>query len=137
MMRSILLDTCAALRVVTDEISESAAGAMGEARDCGLSIYVSPISAWEIGNLARKGRFRSSYTPHRWFDLLMTLPNFVLAELTPKVLLDSSTLPQFPYGDPADRIIAATAREYGFTVMTRDRPLLDYGRQGYLSVIEC
>ena len=35
------------------------------------------------------------------------------------------------------RIIAATAREYGYTVMTRDRALLDYAAQGYLSALAC
>ena len=36
-----------------------------------------------------------------------------------------------------DRIIAATAREYGYTVITSDRALLEYGKDGYLSVLEC
>jgi PIN domain nuclease of toxin-antitoxin system len=36
-----------------------------------------------------------------------------------------------------DRAIAATAREYGFTVMTRDRALLDYAAQGHLSALTC
>jgi PIN domain nuclease of toxin-antitoxin system len=39
--------------------------------------------------------------------------------------------------DPADRIIAATAREYGFAVMTRDRALLAYADQGSLSAVTC
>lgn len=67
----------------------------------------------------------------------MGKPNTVLAELTPKILMESSFLPGPVHKDPADRIIAATAREYGFTVMTRDRVLLDYGAEGYLSVLEC
>jgi PIN domain nuclease of toxin-antitoxin system len=51
--------------------------------------------------------------------------------------MESSFLPgKFPK-DPADRIIAATAREHGYTVVTRDRALLDYAEQGYLSAVEC
>jgi PIN domain nuclease of toxin-antitoxin system len=65
------------------------------------------------------------------------LPNVKLAELPPRVLLESSLLPGSPPRDPANRVIAATAREFGFTVMTRDRALLDYAREGYLSAIEC
>ena len=34
-------------------------------------------------------------------------------------------------------IIAATAREYGCTLVTRDKPLLDYGREGHVSVLSC
>jgi PIN domain nuclease of toxin-antitoxin system len=53
------------------------------------------------------------------------------------MLLQSCFLPGSPPREPSDRIIAATAREYGFTVMTRDKALLDYGREGHLSVLEC
>jgi PIN domain nuclease of toxin-antitoxin system len=98
---------------------------------------VSPITAWEVGLLARKGRFRSHYTPQRWFELLMNTSDTALAELTPRVLIGSSFLPGSLHSDPADRIIAATAREYGFTVMTRDRSLLDYAREGHMSAVEC
>jgi predicted nucleic acid-binding protein len=36
--------------------------------------------------------------------------------------------------DPFDRIIAATARELGTTLITCDRALLDYGKQGHMAV---
>lgn len=137
MNQPFLLDTCAALWMVADEISQAAAEAVSQSRNAGLLVYVSPITAWEIGNLARKGRFKSRYTPQRWFAALMDKPDTALAELTPTVLMESSFLPGSIHPDPADRIIAATAREYGFTVMTRDRVLLDYARQGYLSALEC
>ena len=137
MKQPLLLDTCAALWIVAEEISQVTADALAEARSAGLPTYVSPITAWEVGMLARKGRFRSRYAPQRWFEQLMQAPETVLAELSPRVLLESSFLPGNLYRDPADRIIAATAREFGFTVMTRDRALLDYAREGYLSAIEC
>ena len=137
MMRPILLDTCAALWIVANEVSEATFDALADALDAGFPTYVSPITAWEIGNLARKGRFKSNYAPQRWFEVLMSTPNTLLSELTPKVLLESSFLPGDLPKDPADRIIAATAREYGLTVMTRDGPLLEYAKQGYLSAVEC
>ncbi len=67
----------------------------------------------------------------------MSKPDTALTELTPKVLMESSFLPGSLHPDPADRIIAATAREFDLTVVTRDRALLDYGREGYLSVLAC
>jgi PIN domain nuclease of toxin-antitoxin system len=137
MKQPFLLDTCAALWIVADEFPEDAATALSEAHNAGLPTYVSPITAWEVGNLARKGRFKSSYTPQRWFDRLMSAPNTIWADLTAGVLLASAFLPGNIHNDPADRIIAATAREYGFTLMTRDKALLDYGREGHLSVLEC
>ena len=137
MRQPILLDTCAALWIVAEEISQDAASALLETRNAGMLVYVSPITAWEVGMLARKGRFRSRYTPQRWFEQLMSAPGAALAELTARVLMESSFLPGSIHADPADRIIAATAREYGFTVMTRDRALLDYAQEGHLSALAC
>lgn len=137
MTQPYLLDTCAALWLVADEMSAHAEAALLKAHEAGFDTYVSPITAWEVGNLARKGRFASSLTPQRWFERLMGLPSAALAELSAEVLIASTELPNFRTNDPADRIIAATAREHSFTVVTRDRALLDYGRQGYLSVLEC
>jgi PIN domain nuclease of toxin-antitoxin system len=137
MARPFLLDTCAALWIVSGILPQKAADALTEAHRAGQPTYVSPIIAWEVGILARKGRFRSSLSPHRWFEVLMGLPGAALAELSPRVLLDSSFLPGKFHLDPGDRIIAATAREYDFTVMTRDRALLDYANDGHLSAIEC
>ena len=57
--------------------------------------------------------------------------------MSPDVLVASSFLPGKPPGDPADRIIAATARDLGATLITRDRALLGYGKQGHLSVAGC
>jgi predicted nucleic acid-binding protein len=34
-------------------------------------------------------------------------------------------------------MLAATAREYGATLITRDRPLMEYGEQGHIRVAEC
>jgi PIN domain nuclease of toxin-antitoxin system len=133
-----LLDTCAAMYLVAQEpMAQVATEAMDKAADLGIPLRVSPITAWEVGMLQGKGRFRSSLTPQRWFETLRTRPGITLCELTPDVLLQSWFLPGKLNRDPADRIIAATPREYGFTVITRDRALLDYAEQGHLAVIEC
>jgi PIN domain nuclease of toxin-antitoxin system len=131
-----LLDTCAAIWFF-DGVLPKAVNQITEASNQGHSTYVSPITAWEAGVAARKGRFASSLSPQRWFETLLSLPGIVLAEMPPTVLIASQELPSFPTDDPADRIIAATAREYGLTVVTRDRALRAYAKQGYLSVLEC
>lgn len=137
-MSAILLDTCAAIYIMEDEwMRPSAVEAIDEAYDLGESVFVSPITAWEIGKLASRGRFKSRYSAQRWWSLLTGRPQIAMADLPAHVLLESSFLPGNVQGDPMDRIIAATAREYGFTVMTRDAALLDYGRQGHLSVLPC
>ena len=61
----------------------------------------------------------------------------LLADMSPDLLIASSYLPGKPPKDPTDRIIAATARDLGATLITRDRALLDYGAQGHVAVLEC
>jgi PIN domain nuclease of toxin-antitoxin system len=137
MKQPYLLDTCAAIWLVADMLPPAADAALAEAYQGGLATFVSPITAWEVAVAARKGRFTSSLAPQRWFERVMTLPGMALADMPPAVLIASQELPNFFSNDPADRIIAATAREFAFTVVTRDKALLDYGKQGYLNVLEC
>jgi PIN domain nuclease of toxin-antitoxin system len=99
--------------------------------------YISPISAWEIGMLASRGRLQMLIRPERWFANLFDAPGVRLAEMSSDLLITSSYLPGSPPKDPTDRIIAATARELGATLITRDRALLNYGKQGHVAVLEC
>ncbi|HSZ75218.1 MAG TPA: type II toxin-antitoxin system VapC family toxin [Rhizomicrobium sp.] len=137
MRRPLLLDTCACIWIVTNKISDATAKTLTETYNDGLPFFVSPITALEIGQLARKGRLKTDLTPQRWFARLINLPGTRVAEMPPELLIESSQLPGGIHGDPWDRIIAATAREYGYTVLTRDRALLSYAKQGHLSAIEC
>ena len=132
-----LLDTCACHWLVDDTLTEFATTALADAFNAGLPTYISPITALEIATLARKQRFRSHLTPRRWFASLMKLSGLAQAEMSADLLIESQSLPGDIHKDPYDRIIAATAREYGYTVMTRDRALLDYAAQGYLSALAC
>lgn len=138
MIRPILLDTCATLWLAAGApIAQAAMDSIAQASAAGNSLQISPITAWEIGLMARKGRFRSSLSPQRWFDHLRALSGVQVCDLSPEILLGSSFLPGELHGDPADRIMAATARELGFTLMTRDRALLDYAGDGHLAAIAC
>jgi PIN domain nuclease of toxin-antitoxin system len=103
----------------------------------GVPSYISPITAWEVALLASRGRLQLLIRPERWFSNLFEVPGVRLAEMSPDVLIASSFLPGKPPKDPTDRIIAATARELGATLITRDRALLDYGAQGHVAVLEC
>jgi len=136
-VRSLLLDTCA-LIVLTEKarVAAAAVEAMRAARDGGIT-YISPISAWEVGTLVSRGRLQLLIRPERWFANLFDASGVQLADLSPDLLIASSYLPGNPPNDPTDRILAATARELGATLVTRDRALLDYGAQGHMSVVAC
>ena len=102
-----------------------------------VGVYVSPFTAWEIGTLIAKQRLQLTLSPEVWFERLLALPGVRLADLTPKILLASTALPGSPPADPADRILAATARVQGHVVVTRDKKLLDYAREGHIRAIAC
>lgn len=87
--------------------------------------------------LASRGRLQLLIRPDRWFANLFEVPGVRLADMSPDLLIASSYLPGRPPKDPTDRIIAATARELGATLVTRDRELLGYGEQGHIAVVEC
>ena len=52
------------------------------------------------------------------------------------IAIASTRLPGDLHGDPADRLIVATARAHGATLMTKDSKLLAYGRAGHTSVMK-
>jgi PIN domain nuclease of toxin-antitoxin system len=134
----LLLDTCAAIWVSEDgALSDAAVTAVDQAFDAGQPIYISPITAWEVGMLVARGRFKSTLPPHRWFERLIKIEGFRLADMSPTILLSSSFLPGNFHRDPADCILAATAREYGYMLMTRDKALLAYAEEGHLHAIAC
>lgn len=100
-------------------------------------VLVSPITAWEIAQLTARGRITLTTNPLSWFRRLIQLPNLALTDLNPEILVASNFLPGDPPRDPADRIIAATSRELGHRLITRDRELLAYGTAGHLDVLAC
>ena len=137
-MQPLLWDTCAAIWIYERaKLAPAAVDAMATAHRDGVPSYISPITAWEIGMLTAKGRLQLLIRPERWFANLFEVPGVRLADLSPDVLIASSYLPGKPPNDPTDRIIAATARELGATLITRDRALLAYGAQGHVAVVEC
>jgi PIN domain nuclease of toxin-antitoxin system len=135
---SLLLDTCATIWISAQQpMAHGAEEALTTARARDETVFVSPITAWEIGLLVSDGRLNLQMTPERWFARLMQAPGLQLADILPSVLIAASFLPGQPPRDPADRILAATAREHGFQLVTRDRRLLDYAKQGHIQALAC
>jgi PIN domain nuclease of toxin-antitoxin system len=137
-VKPLLLDTCTLIFMTErTRMAPAAVETLQAATEGGEITYVSPITAWEVGMLTSRGRLQLLIRPERWFSNLFEVPGVRLADMSPDVLIASSYLPGKPPKDPTDRIIAATARELGATLITRDRALLDYGAQGHVAVLEC
>lgn len=133
----ILLDTCALLWISNkNPISGAASAALAQAQDEINGLTVSPISSWELGQLVARGRLALPMDPLAWFQAALDI-GILLAPMPHSVLVGSSFLPSQRIRDPADRIIAATARAFGYRLMTRDRPLLDFAAEGHLQAIAC
>lgn len=135
---ALLLDTCAMIYIAERTAnSKRAIAAIQNAYDHSEAVYYSPISAWEIGQLVSRRRLTLAQAPSRWFQSSIARGALIEAVMTPDILIASSFLPDSPLRDPADKIIAATAREFDYTVLTSDRLLLDYARKGHLRAMPC
>ena len=137
-MTDYLLDTCAAIWLMNgDPLQDPAETELPLALERNGRLVVSPITAWEIAILSEKKRILLTLRPEVWFRKLCGLPGVRLADLSPSVLIASTTLPGEPPADPADRILIATAREFDYTLVTRDGQILDYASSGHLRAMAC
>jgi PIN domain nuclease of toxin-antitoxin system len=136
-IRPILLDTCAAIWISQgDALHDDAVRALDEADDAPGAVSVSLITAWEIGLLVARGRMALSTDPATWFRTLIGA-GVAPAPLTAEILVASSFLPGGQLRDPADRMIAATARATNARLMTRDQRLLEFAAAGHVAAIRC
>lgn len=133
----LLLDTHAVLWLDNGDPLEAAAReAIRQAAPAG-GVLVSPVSAWEIGLLVSKGRLTLDLAPVAWFQRFLRIAGIRLTPFSVEVAAGCSFLPGPFHGDPADRMLVATARERDVPLLTRDRRILDYARPGVLEVIPC
>jgi PIN domain nuclease of toxin-antitoxin system len=134
----LLLDTCAIIWIAMNEpIKPEARAAMGAALAADERVRVSPISAWELGLLSAKGRLATTKSPLGIFGEVIATSGIRVEALSPEVLIQSSFLPGELHNDPADRILIATARMLGLTLVTRDRAILDYAQAGHVRALAC
>jgi len=56
--------------------------------------------------------------------------------LTPEIAVSSTRLPWEMHPDPADRILVATARHLGATLVTADQALLDFSANGHFRALD-
>ena len=136
----VLLDTCALIWLVEGALSGNAQAIVVLAA-IQTRVFVSPVSAWEVGMLAnpRGNRPALKFTPNpnAWFSKAMSGTGVVAASLTPDIAIDAAYLPGDMHHDPADRLLVATARHLGVPIMTSDTRIIAYARQGFVQVVPC
>lgn len=100
-------------------------------------LCISTISAWEIGLLVSRNRLDLRRQPMSWFIEFVDRFRVNIAELTAEIAISSSYLPGKLHGDPADRMIIATAMAHSAQIVTADKNIVSYGKQGFVKIIAC
>lgn len=88
-------------------------------------VYVSDISLWEVSMLQSLGRIRLALPLREWLDKAVAPPLVRRQGISPAVAAEVAALPDSFHRDPADRILVATARVLGATLLTQDRRIVD------------
>jgi PIN domain nuclease of toxin-antitoxin system len=99
-------------------------------------VVISAISVWEVALLEATRRIDLSVDVRAWVARALTFPGVNLKGLAPSIAIESTRLPGELHRDPADRILIATARLLGATLVTRDERILDYAKQGHVKVLD-
>lgn len=99
------------------------------------TVGIAAISVWETAMLVEKGRIKLEKPLLIWVQEALALPGIELKPLTPEIAVESCQLPDSFHGDPADRLIVATARMHQLTLLTHDQKILNYAKKEYLSAI--
>ncbi|MGA2086531.1 MAG: type II toxin-antitoxin system VapC family toxin [Terracidiphilus sp.] len=99
-------------------------------------IAVSAITPWEIALLVSKGRLQLGSDVMQWIREALAKPGVQLAPLEPEIAVASTRLPWEMHPDPADRILVATARHLGATLVTADGALLELAGKGYFRAMD-
>ena len=88
-------------------------------------LEVSDISLWEVAMLYSLGRIRLTIPLREWLDKAVAAPLVRRHGISPAVAAELASLPDSFHRDPADRILVATARVLGATLLTRDRRIAE------------
>ena len=84
-------------------------------------VWLSPVSLWELILLVQKGRMAVDGDLADW--IRKAAAPLREAPLTAEIVLETAGF-SLPYPDPADRLLVATARYLGLTLVTSDVRLL-------------
>ncbi len=98
-------------------------------------LFLSCISLWEVSMLAAKNKIHLDRPCSEWIEAALNEPKINLITLTPAISVESAYLPGEFHGDPADRLIVATARIELLTLLTRDEKILAYSDNKYLNSV--
>ena len=138
MISNLLLDTHAFIWLMEGDetLSKQSREIIKEASKENF-IFVSAISFWEIAMLQSKRKLSLTLPLHQWSEQATSLPFLKVVDLKKEIAIESCKLPGDFHGDPADRMIIATARMLSAPLVTRDKKILDYAKNSFINIVKC
>jgi PIN domain nuclease of toxin-antitoxin system len=142
----LLLDTHALYWLASGEaeMTEEALVAIGENQEAG-TLFVSPISAWELSIATQKNRVAGRPNlgedpPDRWFREAVRATSARIIPIKQRISYEAArVVTETGHKDPGDCFLIATARVRRVPIVTRDEIIRTIAaeRAGYLKVIVC
>jgi PIN domain nuclease of toxin-antitoxin system len=119
----VILDTHAWIWYVTEssKLGSNAVKLINKKDVCG----VSAISCWEVAMLVAKRRIEFNIPIEDWIKLALEYNKIRLIHLTPEISIQAAYIEQPFHGDPADRIITATALLTNSILITKDKKIIE------------
>ena len=90
-------------------------------------LIVAEITLWEVATLYELGRLRLPLPLRDWLERATAAPLVERVGISPAIAAEVAALPKSFHRDPADRILVATARALGASLVTSDQRIVDAG----------
>jgi PIN domain nuclease of toxin-antitoxin system len=139
----VLLDTHTLYWLVSGvkPLTDEALVAIGESQAAG-TLFVSPITAWELSIAAQKPPHRDppqlNSTISKWFRAAVRATSAKLIPIQQTIALEAAEVPVATgHRDPGDCYLIATSRVRKIPIVTRDALVRKLATDGYLDVIVC
>jgi len=118
----IIIDTHIWIWLVSDpeKLSEKAVSAIEYSKIIG----VCPISCWEISTKVTNGKLSLDRNIDVWVQQALARPRITLIDMSSEIAVLAGKLGnEGLHGDPADRLIVATAIHHGADLVSKDRAI--------------
>ncbi len=133
----IILDTHVLLwsLLKSEELSTQTKQIISEAK-VDAQLMISSISLWEIAMLEYKKRINVFEPITNFLDSIGEIKGLIVKDISSNIAAESTMLVDNFHSDHADRIITATAKCHGATLLTRDQKIINWAGLGHIKYLQ-